>query len=131
MAKDMFGNTIPKGGLIGGSYGLGNNEDKSGRDTRRQISTSEKNKVWDNQDGKCYYCGNTLKRASVQYDHKKGYAESGKTDIKNVVACCANCHAEKTNEDRIKKITKKPKEPRQTDMFGNPIGKKPKGLFGY
>lgn len=82
------------------------------RDSRRAFNQTQKAEIWDNQDGLCANCGKKLQRKATHYDHKIPWEKEGKTDVKNGQALCANCHAEKSHNDRLQKIEKitKPSE---------------------
>lgn len=103
------------------------------RDSRRQIGKSEKNKVWDRQRGKCKLCHQPLSPSATHYDHIKPYSEKGETNTTNIQALCANCHAKKTNEDRVKKISarknKGSKPPSVSDLLWGNKNKKGPSLF--
>ncbi len=98
-----------KNNLFGVNAGLfGPERSKNEKiDSRRQISRSEKNAVWEAQKGKCKICGKPLIPSATHYDHIKEYSRGGRTDISNIQALCANCHAKKTNQDRINHIKNK------------------------
>ena len=42
------------------------------------------------------------KLAVVNYDHKNPLAIGGSDTTRNIWALCPNCHAEKTQQDRLK-----------------------------
>jgi 5-methylcytosine-specific restriction endonuclease McrA len=77
------------------------------RDSKRTFSKTVKNHVWNNQNGKCKGCRHQLKPSSTHYDHIKAWEDGGKSTEENCQALCANCHMDKTNEDRLKKQKKK------------------------
>lgn len=81
------------------------------RDTRRAFSLTQRNELWDRQNGKCAKCRKPLLRSAVHFDHKTPWEDGGKTEVKNGQALCPNCHTVKNNKDRLKKIDsiRKPK----------------------
>ena len=108
------------------------------RDAKRSFTGSQKAAIWDNQKGRCARCKERLMRAAVHYDHKKPWELGGRTTVSNGQALCPNCHAVKTNEDRLKrtdktatsskrrKATMKKRSRRSNDPFG--LGNDPLGL---
>ncbi len=77
------------------------------RDTRRFFNQTERNIIWDRQNGRCANpdCRNpVLLRSATHFDHVIPWADGGKTEVKNGQALCANCHEIKKNEDRHKKF---------------------------
>ena len=97
-------------------------DDSPKRDSRRAFTHSQRNEIWDRQGGKCAGCRNQLMRSSTHYDHVKPWEDGGKTMIGNGQALCPNCHARKSNRERLKKVESKPRE-REPDMLD--IGRLP------
>jgi len=109
-------------------FGLGirtSSKKKTDRDTRRSFTQSQKNEIWDKQEGMCAKCEETLKRAGTHYDHKIPWEKGGKTEVKNGQALCATCHSIKSNKDRLKNVDKK-RKPKPSDAFGFGEFKPPK-----
>lgn len=77
-------------------------------DCRRSASRREKDKILDEQDWRCYYCGNlfgkTVKRRGksvtlqVHFDHSVPYAYSGNNANYNFVAACHVCNLIKSSK---------------------------------
>lgn len=112
-------------------FGLPQQNKEVERDTRRSFSQSQRNDIWDKQNGKCARCKNPLKRASTHYDHITPWERGGRTEVKNGQALCANCHSEKTNKDRLKKVDKKRKSRNTNPSFSNnPFLAPARSLFG-
>ena len=118
---DIFGNKIKKNNSIG-LNSIWRTTKSHKKDPRRQISKSEKNEVWERQHGKCARCHKQLIPSTTHYDHIKPYGKGGETDTSNIQALCANCHAKKTNEDRVKEIKKKIAHKKEREEYWiNPI----------
>ena len=97
------------------------------RDTRRAFTRTQKNEIWAQQNGNCAKCHDPLDPRAVEYDHKKGWADRGKTVVINGQALCSNCHKLKTHKQRLKEIDKKRKASKNKsesifggDLFGAP-----------
>ena len=69
---------------------------------RRMLSQAEKDRVLLRQDYQCAKCGLDLSKIVQFFDHKRTLAQGGSNTLRNIQALCANCHAEKTREDRYK-----------------------------
>ncbi|MBI2550316.1 HNH endonuclease [Candidatus Woesearchaeota archaeon] len=106
--------------------------------TRGTLYSADKDKILERQRGKCAgkNCAKRHgKRMPVNirsnFDHIKPLALRGKDITSNIQALCANCHQEKTREDR-KAIAKakngsgRTKQPPEHGIFGQPIIKLPK-----
>lgn len=118
---DIFGNKIKKNNSIG-LNSIWENQKSNKKDHKRQIGKSEKNEVWERQHGKCAICHKPLTPATTQYDHIRPYAKGGETDISNIQALCANCHAKKTNRDRVNEIRRKRElKKKKEEYWFNPI----------
>ena len=77
---------------------------------RRNVSLRQKKVAAFNQQYKCFYCGHLLP-PSYQVDHYIPLWQGGTNLQSNLVACCGNCHNEKTaiENDRVSPYFKKPK----------------------
>lgn len=97
----------------------------SQRKKRVRPTQSEKNEVWDRQNGKCYMCPKQVNPRS-RYHHKDGDPSNWR--LSNLALVCLECHAKETNRQRIKKVHKrrKEKERREKDQLGFGSG----SLFG-
>ncbi len=93
---------------------------------RQSIAKSQKDIVWDNQKGKCFFCPKKLCPSFTHYDHIKEVHRGGKSITKNLRALCADCHSKRHKEDQARKADKK-KSRRKSNvsMFGNPKMKSP------
>ena len=123
---DLFGNKIKKSkkNNSSGLSSLWGYEGKkiNRKDSRRQISRSEKNEVLAKQHNKCNICKKGLDPRAIHFDHIKEYSKGGKTSLSNIQALCPNCHARKTNKDRVKSIIKrKAKKEKSNEYWTNPI----------
>ena len=118
---DIFGNKIKKNNSLG-LNSIWQSPKSNKKDHKRQISKSEKNEVWERQNGKCARCHKQLIPSATQYDHIKPYAKGGETDTSNIQALCANCHSKKTNKDRVKEIKQKRAHKKEREEYWiNPI----------
>ena len=118
---DIFGNKIKKNNSLG-LNSIWQSQKSNKKDHKRQISKSEKNEVWERQNGKCARCHKQLIPSATQYDHIKPYAKGGETDTSNIQALCANCHSKKTNRDRVKEIKQKRAHKKEREEYWiNPI----------
>lgn len=71
----------------------------------RSLSEPEKKVVAARQQWRCSNCRNILP-AAYQVDHTVALCDGGADDISNCTAMCANCHAEKTQHEWIKRSKK-------------------------
>ena len=101
----------------------------SNKKKRVTPTRSEKNKIWDDQNGKCYRCPKRLSPTKCEYHHKDGDRSNWR--LSNIALVCLDCHAVETNKQRIKKVHKRRRE--QEKQNENPFGggfggfKQPKG----
>src|SRR3989338_2285794 len=137
MDFDIWGKPPKKGKsnqLFNPGFGGFSSPNKPQNTTRGTLYSSDKDKILQRQRGKCAgkNCSrNHGKKLPVNirshFDHIKPLALLGKDIPSNIQALCANCHQEKTREDR-KKIA-------ETKKNGNASGnmKPPKrgGLFNF
>jgi hypothetical protein len=82
------------------------------RDGRRAFTTTQKNEILHQQDGKCAECHKKLDVRVIEYHHIKAWAAQGRTVTQNGAALCPTCHKLKTHKERLKSIDKKPVEPK-------------------
>ena len=101
-------------------FGTSRQNSKKQRDKRRAFTKTQKNEIWAQQNGKCASCKKKLDPRTVEYDHKKGWADRGKTVVVNGQALCPHCHKLKTHKERLKKVEKKKKRKKEErfDPFG-------------
>ncbi len=78
--------------------------DSPSRDKRRTFTRTQKNEILYQQNNKCAQCRNPLDPRAVQFDHKKGWADKGRTITQNGRALCSNCHSIITHKNRLEKI---------------------------
>lgn len=93
---------------------------KSGRDSRRSFSQSQKNQILYQQDSKCAVCHRKLDPRDREYDHKKAWAANGKTVTQNGRAVCGSCHNIITHNQTVKKSDNKlniDEQAGMSDMF--------------
>ena len=75
---------------------------KTTRIKRRKLAKAEETKVLKRQKHKCAMCKMDIsKLATVNFDHKNPIALGGSNSLRNFQALCPNCHAEKTQQDRL------------------------------
>jgi len=98
MAKDIFGRKI--------THDIYGNPLKK-ENARQPIGSSQKSKVFDDQNGKCWKCREKLKLMSTEFHHLKFVSKGGKSKTDNLVALCANCHSVIHKEEKAKEIDKK------------------------
>lgn len=48
--------------------------------------------------GRCGYCGNTISRKTLTFDHVHPRSKGGETSWQNVVASCSSCNTKKANK---------------------------------
>ncbi len=101
MIRDMFGNVIKP--MKFGGFGI----PKQKENTRQSVSNSQKSKVFDDQNGKCFRCKEKLKLSHTEYHHVKFVSKGGKSKTDNLVALCANCHSEIHKEEKAKEMDNK------------------------
>ena len=83
---------------------------------------------------KCRKCRRPLP-ARYHIDHIKEFSGGGSDRASNLQALCPNCHAQKTEDDRMRKRQKKIRESERRErdplggLFGAPRGRKPKSPF--
>jgi 5-methylcytosine-specific restriction endonuclease McrA len=97
----------------------------SGKVKRRSLLAGEKTQVKKRQKYKCKMCKRDLsKLAVVNYDHIKPIASKGSNNLSNFQALCPNCHAEKTQQDRVK-IARARRQAKKVSPPKKPVKKKP------
>ncbi|CAJ37310.1 HNH endonuclease [Methanocella arvoryzae] len=110
------------------------------RDTRRSFTASQKKQLQYQQGGKCAMCKKPLDPRDIEYDHKKAWADGGRTTIVNGRALCGSCHNKASHGQHLNKVEKKPKKPakKSTSPFDVslppmelPKMKTPKGKGGF
>lgn len=102
---------------------FGNKKANTGRDTRRSFTQAQRKQIQYQQGGKCAVCKKPLDQRDIEYDHKKPWAERGRTVTENGRALCGSCHNKVTHEHQLKKVEKKASTKKQPQ---NPFG----DLFG-
>ncbi len=79
----------------------------TGRDKRRSFTQSQKNEILYQQNGKCAKCHKRLDPRDIEFDHKKPWADKGRTITQNGRALCGSCHNIVNHGQRLKKVDKK------------------------
>ena len=51
---------------------------------------------FEEQDGKCGYCDDTITMEKAVCDHRMPYADGGLTELDNLVVSCKRCNADKS-----------------------------------
>jgi len=102
------------------------------KNERQPVGSSQKSRVFDNQNGKCWKCRNPLKLGHTEYHHLKHVSKGGKSETGNLVALCANCHSEIHKKEKAEELDRKKKKPfkRETGIIGLGSFKMPKNQFG-
>jgi len=113
--EDIFG--------VGSMFSQGS---KPKRDKRRAFTRTQKNEILAQQNNKCAKCHKPLDMRTVEFDHKKGWADRGRTVTQNGQALCPHCHKLKTHKSRLKKIEKKRKPKKESIFGGSLFGEQPK-----
>ena len=65
-------------------------------DSKRTFSYDDKLIKFEEQDGKCGYCGDTITMEKSVCDHRVPYADGGLTELDNLVVSCKRCNADKS-----------------------------------
>ena len=91
---------------------------------RQSVGRTQKDVVWSNQKGKCWFCKKTLNPLSTHYDHIKEVSRGGKSTTDNLRAVCASCHSERHKREKAEKLDKK-KRASSTRQNANPYEIKP------
>lgn len=68
----------------------------------KKVSQTKILQLFSQQQGKCYYCGQTVEisqdsKAGVSVDHKVPKSRGGSNEIENLVLCCRSCNVLKSN----------------------------------
>ena len=63
--------------------------------SRKPISKLIKKALYDNQKGKCMYCGRKLDLADMHADHKTPFNRNGSDSDKNLQMLCGPCNTRK------------------------------------
>lgn len=98
-------------------YASGYEKSEGTRDSRRIFASRQKNEILAQQNNKCAVCHNPLDPRTKQFDHKKPWADRGKTIVQNGRALCPNCHSLETHKHGLKKTDKK-RRPKDQNLFG-------------
>lgn len=106
----------------------GDDED-SGRDKNRSFKQSQKNEILYQQGGKCAKCHKQLDPRDIEFDHKKAWADKGRTVTENGRALCGSCHNIVTHGQRLGKAEgksekKKPQRDPVDELLGIDISKR-------
>lgn len=108
--------------LIGGPE-----KKKPQRDSRRAFSQTQKHEILHQQDNKCARCHRKLDPRAIQFDHAKPWASGGRTITQNGRALCGECHDIVTHAQRLKKVDKKRRTKKPSNIFDIPKIELPKG----
>lgn len=99
------------------------------RKSRRPISQSVKNDVWERARGKCEECGKSFSRPIWDWHHKDGNPTNNK--VSNIMVVCKICHWDLTRKQHTKARNLKNKKSRQDqDGFGMSLPKPSFNLIG-
>ena len=92
---------------------------------RRSLMRGEKTQIKKRQKYKCANCGMDIsKLARIDYDHITPISMGGTNDLSNFQALCPNCHAEKTQMDRVK-IARARRQQKKAASTKKKVKKKP------
>ena len=72
-------------------------------DSRSFSKESDRIKLWNKSDKKCFHCREEISYDSMQIDHLKPYSKGGATSVENGAVCCAKCNQSKGNKDFIRR----------------------------
>lgn len=88
------------------------------RDSRRTFSPTQRNEILHQQNNRCANCQKQLDPRDTHFDHKKPWADRGRTIIANGRALCGSCHNIITHEERLRRVDVKrePKTERTEDV---------------
>jgi len=90
------------------------------------IKFSRKN-IYARDSGRCQYCGKSLPRQEITYDHIVPKSQGGVTTWENIVICCLACNSRKsgrTPPQANMKLLKKPVKPKWHTSVSITIGLK-------
>lgn len=90
------------------------------------VKFSRKN-IYTRDQGMCQYCGKSLRRQEITYDHVIPKSQGGKTSWENVVTCCLDCNSRKggkTPKQAGMKLLNPPKRPKWNMSLRITIGLK-------
>lgn len=106
---------------------------------RVRPTKSEKNLIWDKQEGNCDICGKRLSPTTSEYHHRDENPANWK--LSNLSIICVGCHKKETNKQRVKKVQKRRREKEREESGGLFSGsslfgpsskrKKPKSQFDF
>ena len=83
---------------------------------RVRPTKSEKNQIWDKQDGNCDKCGKRLSPTTSEYHHKNGNPANWR--LSNLSLVCVECHKKERNKQRVKKVQKRRREKEREEDVG-------------
>ncbi|MEM3580519.1 MAG: HNH endonuclease signature motif containing protein [Candidatus Bathyarchaeia archaeon] len=96
---------------------LGLKSSKPKRDSRRAFTATQKKEILYQQDNKCARCHKPLDPRATHFHHIKPWSAGGRTITVNGAAVCANCHEIITHKERLKKVDKKRRRKKESDIF--------------
>ncbi len=74
---------------------------KTAKIKRTRLAKASKTLILNSQHHKCADCKTDISKLPVNYDHRIPLALGGVDEIENIQALCPNCHALKTQKDRL------------------------------
>ena len=92
---------------------------------RDESITFSRRHIYTRDHGKCQYCGKSLSRQELTYDHVIPKSQGGETSWENVVTCCIDCNGKKggrTPQQAGMTLLKVPKRPKWNLAFRLTIG---------
>jgi 5-methylcytosine-specific restriction endonuclease McrA len=95
------------------------------RDSRRAFNQTQRNRILFQQNSKCAKCHKKLDPRAMHFHHKKPWSSGGRTITENGRALCPTCHAIVTSEERLKKVDKKRRTKKPSNIFDIPRIKLP------
>lgn len=81
-------------------------------DSKRAFSYDDKLIKYEEQDGKCGYCGDEITMEKSVCDHRIPHSDGGLTELDNLVVSCKRCNADKSalSYEEWEKVLEKRKE---------------------
>ncbi len=111
-------------------FALPNSRKRANRDSKRSFNRTQKNEILYQQNNKCARCKKSLDPRTTDFDHKKPWADKGRTCVENGRALHKDCHGIITHQTRLKKVDKRRKSSSPKNPFKINL-KTTKNPFGF
>ncbi len=82
---------------------------------REPVALSQKKEVLARQKSKCNICHLPLNPIRIHFDHIQEVYKGGKSTVRNLQALCLNCHADKTQKERLQRTERNKKKARSNE----------------